>query len=356
MDMIIALDLHRDFSRALIVNAELEVLRDERISHDSKEPLSQYFCRFDPGTPVVMEATFNWPWVAELAASRGLSPHLADCKTARLRSGKSKSDRLDALWLARLWFSKGLFPHCYLPSKQQQSQRDLYRHRKLLVGIRSKLKNNTHGFLFRQGVNLAGQVSDLFGNRGRSLMEATELPESDSLMLQRKLEAIDSVAAQISQSDRLIKAFVYTDEQCRLLMTIPGVGELTAYGILSEIGEVSRFANGRALASYAGVLPRLNESADKDLGRHTGGDCNRHLRHLAIETVTGAIRGSSRFRSLHSRISARNRNAGSKARVAVARKVMETAWIVLSRKVEYQERPLPSKKLTYRVSPAPLSA
>lgn len=355
-DMIIALDLHKDFSRALIVDSQLNILRDEKISHDGKHHLAEFFASFAAETNVVMEATFNWPWVAQLALDHQLIPHLADCKTARLRSGKSKSDRLDALWLARLWFSKELFPHCYVPSAEQLSIRDQFRHRKLLVGIQTSMKNSIHGFLFRQGVNLSSRISDIFGRRGLWQMRKLRLAEPQAIMLADKLSALEAIRRQISLFDSRFKAYAHSDENCILLMTIPGIAELTAFGIMAEIGRVDRFPNRRALAAYAGVLPRLNESADKDLGRHTGFDCNRHLRLLAVESVTGAVTGSRRFRSLHRRVSARNKAAGSKARVAVARAVMETVWIVLSRKQVYMEKPLPSGKAGKQVSPWPLSA
>lgn len=353
---IIALDLHRDFSRALVIDSELKILQDSRIRHGSKDVMRAFFDGFPAGTDVVMEATFNWPWVVELAMEAGLVPHLADCKTARRRSGRTKSDKADALWLARLWFSRELFPHCYVPSRAQLSIRDRYRHRKLLVRVRTQMKNSIHGFLFRCGVNLTGRVSDLFGSRGRALLRCVELRSDQGAMLEAKLAALDAVSDQIAVIDQWIKTYVNSHQECCLLKTIPGIGELTAFGIMAEVGEISRFSGPRALASYAGVLPRLNESADKDLGRHTGYDCNRHLRHLAIETVTGAIIGSARFRSLHSRVSSRNRSAGSKARVAVARAVMEKVWLVLSRREVYMERPLAQAGGSLRVSPASLSA
>ena len=124
-------------------------------------------------------------------------------------------------------------------------------------------------------------------------------------------------------------------------MTIPGVGELTAYAILAEMGELDRFPNGRALAAYAGSLPLDNESAEKDFGKKTGWRCNRFLRWAVIEAVTGAVKKSPRMKSLHSRVKARNPKKVGKARVAVAREILELAHLVLTRKVPYTETPPP---------------
>lgn len=57
MNLVVELDFHRAFRRALAVNEELEVISDDRISHDGPEHLNQYFLRFPLGTDVVMVAT-----------------------------------------------------------------------------------------------------------------------------------------------------------------------------------------------------------------------------------------------------------------------------------------------------------
>ena len=112
---------------------------------------------------------------------------------------------------------------------------------------------------------------------------------------------------------------------------------MSAHGFLAEVGELARFPNGRALAAYAGVLPLDNESADKDLGRHTGKHSNRFLRWILLEAVNGAVKKSPRMKSLLERVKARNRNAPGKARVAVARELAELAYLLLSRRVLYTE-------------------
>ena len=159
--------------------------------------------------------------------------------------------------------------------------------------------------------------------------------------------------------EREIKRELAEDERAELLMTIPGVGELTAYAILAEMGELDRFPNGRALAAYAGTLPLDNESAEKDFGKKTGWRCNRFLRWAVIEAVTGAVRKSRRMKSLHSRVKARNPKKAGKARVAVAREMLELAHLVLTRKVPYMETPPPrpgskqTKKRSFRLRRGP---
>lgn len=105
------------------------------------------------------------------------------------------------------------------------------------------------------------------------------------------------------------------------------------------MGELERFPNGRALAAYAGVLPLDNESAGKDLGKHTGSHSNRFLRWILLEAVNGAVKKSPRMKSLLERVKGRNPDAPGKARVAVARELAELAHLLLSRRVLYTETP-----------------
>jgi transposase len=115
------------------------------------------------------------------------------------------------------------------------------------------------------------------------------------------------------------------------------VGEVLAHTILAEIGELKRFADGRALAAYAGLLPLSNESAEKDFGSKTSKMCNHFLRLAALEAVTGAIQTSRRMKSLHARVRGKNRKRPGKARVAVAREIMELVYLLLKKKEMYKE-------------------
>ena len=91
---VVALDIHKKFSRAVVMDAEGNVLRDVRVSHAGRDELEDFFREFERGTDVVMEATFNWPWIADLAQKCGLTAHLGDPMRIKDYSrGLPKSDR-----------------------------------------------------------------------------------------------------------------------------------------------------------------------------------------------------------------------------------------------------------------------
>jgi len=338
---VVPMDIHKKFSVATPMTGEGKVVKKTKIAHGDKDQMREFFRQFPEGTDVVMEATFNWPWIADLAKEAGLSPHLAHCGRVReMAKGMGKSDKKDAIFQGRLWLAGGdVFPEVYLAPPQVRDMRAVFRARLLLVKMRTMVKNNIHGQLFRLGVLIEEEeeVSDLCSQKGRRILEGLELPDRERYLLDEKLGVIDDLSKHIAELEQEIKKDLKYDARAEILESLPGVGEILAHTILGEIGEVERFANGRALAAYAGVLPLENQSADKDFGRKTSKMSNRFLRLAAIEAVTGAIRKSARMKSLHSRVKARNKKRAGKARVAVAREIMELVYLLLTRKEKYRE-------------------
>jgi transposase len=288
-----------------------------------------------------MEATFNWPWIADAAEEAGLSPHLAHPMRAReMAKGMPKSDRKDAIFLGKLWLAGEIFPESYLAPPEVRRMRGLFRLRLVLVSMRTALKNTIHGQLHRQGI-LLDEPSDLFGKTGCAVLRELGMKDYERWQLDSKLAVLSDISRHISLMEDEIRKDLRKDPRADLLRSMPGVGEITAYSMLAEIGEIERFPNSRALASYAGLLPLDNESAEKDFGKRTGAHCNRFLRWAMIEAVTGAITCSRRMKSLHARVKARNKGKPGKARIAVARELVELSHLLLTRKVLYEEkRPL----------------
>lgn len=351
---VVSLDTHKKFSKAVVLDWEGEILEETRIPHGDRREMERFFARFDPATDVVLEATFNWPWIADAAERMGLKPHLGHPPKLRTYArGQAKSDRKDATFNGRVWLGGVLFPESYLAPPDVRRMRALFRMRLLLVHIRTKLKNSVHGVLFKLGLVMDGEASDLFSRKGRAALERVRLESAEREELNRKLAVIDDLTRHIGDLEKEIGPRLKKETKAKLLMSLPGVGKLTAYAILAEVGEFGRFPNGRALASYAGLLPVTRESAEKEFERKTSPACNRFLRWAMLEAVSGAVRASRRMRSLHARVRARNVKRPGKARVAVARELIELAHLLVKKSVKYEEKPpvRPGGKTRMRRSP-----
>jgi transposase len=335
---LVALDIHKKFSFAVVLDQNGNKLDERKLLHNDRQALADFFESFQKGTEAVMEATFNWPWLADAAREHGLKPVLAHPPRARqMAKGLPKTDRRDATFLGKLRLAYTVFPEAWAAPPDVRMQRDVFRLRLQLVRSRTALKNAVHGQLFRLGVQTDNAPCDLFSKSGRVFLEHLDLEPNQRFLIETKLVTIDDLNRQIETLDETIIAGVKEDPRADILMSIPGIGKLSAFAILAELGDINRFADRRALASYAGVLPKNHESAGHDFGKHTGGQCNEHLRLMAIECVTGAVKGSKAMRSLHSRVKSRNRKAAGKARIAVAREIIELVWTLLKRGEKYRE-------------------
>jgi transposase len=332
---VVALDLHKEFSRAVVMDGGGDVLDDRRILHADRGEMQRFLDEFDAGTDVVMEATFNWPWVVDIAEKCGVTPHLGDpTRIKEFRRGLAKSDRKDCVAQGTLWLRK-MFPEVYIAPPCVRRMRGVFRMRGLFVRLRTKVKNNIHGQLFKLGVTL--EESDYFSLRGRRELLSLELDRASREELSMKLAVLEDLDRHIAEVEEIIRKDLRNDPRAQILDSLPGFGEIASHGFLAEMGEVARFPNGRALAAYAGVLPLDNESADRDLGRRTGKHSNRFLRWILLEAVTGAIRKSPRMRSLYERVKEKNPDRPGKARVAVARELCELAHLLLTREKLYTE-------------------
>jgi len=339
---VVGMDLHREFSKVAMMAKNGKVLETRNIRHENHDEMAEFFNELEDGTDVVMEAGFNWPWVADLAEEAGLKPHLGHAIRCReLAKGMAKNDRKDAIFLAKLWLAGGdVFPESYLAPQSVRVMRAKFRTRTLLVKIRSQMRNSIHGILHKYGVKCA-EATDLYGKKGRNILKRLELPAPAKEEMDRKLAFLEDLGKHIESIERQLNSELPQDKRAGLLQTIPGVGPIIAYGMLAEIGEIERFPDRRALAAYAGVLPLDNMSAGEDHGKRTNNRCNKALRWMALEAVRGTVRGSWRMRSLFERVKAKHPSTPGKAVVAVARELLEISHLMLTRGVPYMENPPP---------------
>jgi transposase len=81
--------------------------------------------------------------------------------------------------------------------------------------------------------------------------------------VERQLQAIEALTLQIKEADRELKRVVKDDSVCRRMMTVPGVGPVTALRFVAAVDDVSRFSNAHQLESYLGVVPGQDSSSER---------------------------------------------------------------------------------------------
>ncbi len=255
--------------------------------------------------------------IADAAKVKGLAP-LA-CKT----------DRIDAWVLAELC-RRDLVPAIWLPNPRVRAERERARFRLHLVRHRSSLKQRVHAVLLAHGQPCP--VSDLFGVRGRRLLERLALPEPWAGTVAATLRLIDDLDREIAACERELQRLGADHPYVPLLRTIPGIGWVLAYTIAAEIGDINRFASPRKLAGYTGLCPRVYQSGDSDRRGPLAKQGPKYLRWALIEATSHACRHPA-YRARYQRTKQRlGKQRGAKvAQVDLARRLAEAIWHMLSR-------------------------
>lgn len=342
-------DNHRKFSKVSLMektpDGEIRVVERARLEHDDKDAMRLWLSHLAPEIPVALEATFGWPWVADLLEELGHSVHLGHPPIIRaMAKHEAKTDRCDSDRLGKFQL-RGILPESYLAPPEVRQRRERTRYRMALAALRTAVKNRAQAVLHRHGI--LHEFSDLFGKAGRRFLENLTLPGGSRQALQGCLELLDQLTLLIREVEQWMVENLEEDAIVRRLMTIPGVGLILAHVIRAEIGEIERFPTIRHLASYAGLAPMSNDTAGREGPRHCSAACNHVLRWAFIEAVHGVqlTKGSRglRLRRLYARLCGEGRPKGRKssAKVAVAHELSKLVHVVWTRQIDYTDAPPP---------------
>jgi transposase len=319
-------------------------------------------------THVGMESTgVYWQPVWNVLEERGFQLVLANARHVKAVPGR-KTDVRDSEWLAEL-LRHGLLKPSFVPTRAERERRELVRYRAALVQERTAEANRLQKTLEGANVKLASVASDVLGTSGRAMLEALvggaddpgALAELARGRLRDKREALQRalagrfgphqrflVAQQLAHIDALDEQLARLDAEIEarlrpfeadvaLLDGIPGVGRRTAQVLLAEVGaDPRRFGSAARLASWAGLCPGNRESAGKQRsGRTRKG--NRALRAALVEAARAAGRTETALGALYRRLA--RRIGANKAAVAVAHALLRLAYLLLTRRQPYQDRP-----------------
>jgi transposase len=246
-------------------------------------------------THIVMEATgVYWKPVWHILSDGEFELVLANAAHVKNVPGR-KTDVNDAMWLADL-IAHGLIRASFVPDEPTQQMRDLLRTRKQMVRERSSHIQRIQKTLEDANIKLDSVVTDILGLSGRRIIEALiagqTMPQALATLAHRRIHAsVDELEAalrgrvtkhhrfllklHLDQIDAFDAAIAAIDQEVNvnvepfraaieLLSSIPGIGNLAATVIVSEMGiDMSRFETAGHLISWAGLCPRNDESAGK---------------------------------------------------------------------------------------------
>jgi len=332
--------------------ADLEALRDWLTAHGC--------------THVAMESTgVYWKPIWQILEGR-FELVLANARHIRAIPGR-KSDVNDATWIADL-LAHGLIRGSFVPPAPVQELRDLTRTRKQLVREIAQHTLRIQKTLEQANLKLTGLLSNILGVSGRAILQALVAGEQDPerladlvhgrlkasraelvaalhgrvtahhrFLLQLHLTHVETLERAVHEVEaRLGEALAPFRTALDRLITMPGVSETVARVLVAEIGfDMTRFATAGHLVSWAGLCPRLDESAGKRLSTRTR-PSTPWLKTTLVQAAWAASRKKDGYlRAQFLRL--KSRRGPKKAILAVAASMLTAAYHMLKHDVDYRD-------------------
>ncbi|MEZ4227317.1 MAG: IS110 family transposase [Polyangiaceae bacterium] len=224
--------------------------------------LAQYL-RGQPMSRIVMETSSEAFHLADLAMEMGHEVKVvpsALAPTLGVGSRGVKTDRRDARVLSEV-SSRIELPSVHIPSTKSRERKAACTARESLVSARTQLINTVRGWLRTQLLSVRTCVPSVFPERVRRAALAGE--SGHALYIEQILVVIESLNQQIAGADKELKQMAQHDTLCQLLMTVPGVGTVTAIRFIAAVDDVSRFATAHQLQSFLGLVPGENSNSNR---------------------------------------------------------------------------------------------
>jgi transposase len=201
---------------------------------------------------VGLEATGHSRWFERLLAEPDFEVWIGDPAQIRAKQvRKQKNDRRDAEHLLKLMLENH-FPQLWVPTPQDRDVRQLVLHRHRLVQMRTRVMNQLQAIAMNEGVR---RKRGLWTRRGRAQLEALTLPRWTSRRRQELLEVLDRFNPSIDELTKAIEQEAERRPEVERLQTHPGVGPIAALAYVLVLGTPQRFACGKQVASYLGLIP-----------------------------------------------------------------------------------------------------
>jgi len=249
-----------------------------------------------------------------------------------ISSSVKKTDEQDAKIIAR-YLSKGLVPEVRMRTKEEQQTASLITTRDKLVKLRSALKNKIHNILNANGIVTKREIFSSI----KSLETVLALPLDQAYLFELEViveqiksltASIDKITEGLNQRGQKLKGF-------KNITSITGIGDVSATVMLNAIGDVNDFKDEDRLASYFGIVPRVQNSNKTIHHGHITKMGNKIARTALVQSTLIAIRYNGYLRSFYERLKAKK--GSGKAIIATSRKLLAIIYRTLKYNLVFED-------------------
>jgi transposase len=329
--IIVGCDFHPSWQQVMIFDSDTGEISERKLVHGNGEA-EQFYQGLTAPALIGLESCGNSQWFVDLLERLGHQVWIGDAAQIRVSYvRKQKTDKRDAAHIVKLLI-EGRFPRVWTPDSEVRDLRQLLIHRHRLIQIRTKVKNGLQHLALNRGMQ---KKHRLWTEAGQRAFLQLPLPGWASCRREDLLRLLARLEEQIRPLDEAVEKAAWAQERARLLMTQPGVGPVTALAFVLTIGDASRFARGKQVASYLGLIPSEHSSSGKQRLGAISKQGNSFMRMLLVEAAQTAVRLDEGMKKkyqhrCHSKIK-------GIAKVAAARKLAVRLYWMLRTNTAYPE-------------------
>jgi transposase len=314
----VGLDYHKDSVQVCVLDSGGRVLGNRCCDNDPQKVVA-YVSTHGGVRGAAMESCEGAADFAEgLIAAGDWSVDLAHPGYVhRLRQNPDKTDYSDARLLADLE-RVGYVPKVWLAPQVIRELRRLVRYRRQLVNERRNVKLRVRALL---RAHRRGCSAPRWGVAWLRWMREVDLPEHSRWILDRHLDRLQQLNGELQGVERRLDAVTKDDAVVQKLLTLPGVGSVTAWVLRAEVGRFERFRSGKQLARFCGLTPWNASSGARQADAGLIRACNQDLRSVLIEAGHRLKRWDPRWSALASQL----RRAGKPGSVIAA--AVANRWV-----------------------------
>ncbi|CAJ0896122.1 IS110 family RNA-guided transposase [Ralstonia flatus] len=300
-----------------------------------REQLIEFFATFHACT-VVMEACAGAHHIARKLATFGHQAKLISPQFVRPFVKGNKNDFVDAEAICEA-ASRPSMRFVTPKTESQQTLSALHRVRESLIRDRTKAVNQIHGFLLEFGISLPVGMAAI--TRLPAVLAEHTLPPRLVAILERLHAHNKYLSEQIGEIDKELRQQLADDDLGQRLLSIPGVGPITASVLAAEMGDGKQYGCSRDFAAALGLVPRQYSTGGKAhlLGISKRGDKN--IRRLLVQCARSYMmrleRQSGRLADwVRNMLARRHSNVVA---CALANKLARTAWALTTHNTAFKK-------------------
>jgi transposase len=343
----IGMDVHKKSWAITIRSLGLQI--DRFTMPPSVETLLAHMRKNYPGGKYysAYEAGFCGTSIHELLCKTGIENiivNAADIPTTD-KQRKNKTDLHDSRAIAEK-LEKNEIYGIYVLTREQQELRSLFRLRQQMVIDVTRSNNRLKGYLAFMGIEIPAALTatEYLSKKALDWLSNLEMAiDAGTISLKTYVDELRHQRTQLSQITKLLRQHItlHHAKSYQCLITVPGIGPVTAMALLAEIADFNRFKSPDEYCSYLGLMPWEESSGEVIKTKGMQPRCNRFLRPLLMEASWAAIRSN---RDLFAYYSKHAKKDSKKAIVKVSRKVALTARGVVLKKKPYDPEYLKKKE------------